>query len=68
MLIFPPPYIIIGFAGCIKNKTCRILITPVLVKINRKRTRWWIVISKKLEQLYGKERQKKYLPQRIRML
>ena len=30
MLIFPPPYIIIGFAGCIKNKTCRILITPDL--------------------------------------
>ena len=35
MLIFPPPYIIIGFAGCIKNKTCRILITPDL-KINEK--------------------------------
>ena len=30
MLIFTPPYIIIGFAGCIKNKTCRILITPDL--------------------------------------
>ena len=30
MLIFHLPYIIIGFAGCIKNKTCRILITPDL--------------------------------------
>lgn len=30
MLIFPLPYIIIGFTGCIKNRTNRILINPDL--------------------------------------
>jgi hypothetical protein len=30
MLIFPLPYIIIEFAGCIKTEVCRILIDPDL--------------------------------------